>query len=669
MLLSFVWQTAAIPFAGVENEVIVPRQEDGPQYRVCYPLTADQVQSLPGWKKLEAQAIERWGEGFEVNYPDRGAEVCIGDVKVSTSFAEEPVCTRSGTEAISSAVGTNGDISYTEEIGSVRTMEWSVTGQCPSSPIGVGELQLALETTSLAASVGFSATFGVLGIGEAGIETTFSAGVTNAIGSSDKVENSNKKSIGFKFSNPDGKSCKMIVDVEDCQAMAKARVPIVATGHVWFWYQSRRFDSHKSTDTSHFHWNLLMENHLTEEERSSFIGVTGTVKSQSTVKFDTNCTSVNPAPAPNFPAPSFPPIILPSISSVGSSEAATSTSISPTATVTTSQNSTATTSPTGSVISSQDPPVSTSSRATTDLSGQTVIVVGANTGLGFEAAKHFARMNPGRLILACRSKEKGAAAAYKIREETRCQSVELQLLDLSKFSSVIAFVDNFLKDGSRLDVLVANAAVFTRTYKTTDDGWEESEVHYWTSLDDAKVINATSSFQAMSAKDFCTPEYAPSTFLHNSIIDQSCQYDRKMKTRYDDTKLLNVFFTRSLASLLKGTPVIVNCVNPGFCFSELAREATGAIAFLVWFIQTLLARSSEQGSRQLVYAAVGSSENPDQLHGGYINLDKVDEPSDFVVGDAGRKRQDKLWADLVRELSKIDGRIPSIVRELSSQTK
>ena len=45
-----------------------------------------------------------------------------------------------------------------------------------------------------------------------------------------------------------------------------------------------------------------------------------------------------------------------------------------------------------------------------DLTGKTVIVVGANAGLGFEAAKHFARMHPGKLILACRSKEKGEAA-------------------------------------------------------------------------------------------------------------------------------------------------------------------------------------------------------------------------------------------------------------------
>ena len=46
-----------------------------------------------------------------------------------------------------------------------------------------------------------------------------------------------------------------------------------------------------------------------------------------------------------------------------------------------------------------------------DLSGKTVVVIGANIGLGFEAVKHFARMNPDRIILGCRSKERGEAAA------------------------------------------------------------------------------------------------------------------------------------------------------------------------------------------------------------------------------------------------------------------
>jgi FlaA1/EpsC-like NDP-sugar epimerase len=51
----------------------------------------------------------------------------------------------------------------------------------------------------------------------------------------------------------------------------------------------------------------------------------------------------------------------------------------------------------------------------TDLSGKTVLITGANSGLGFEAAKHFASMNPARLIVVCRSQEKGEIASKGTR--------------------------------------------------------------------------------------------------------------------------------------------------------------------------------------------------------------------------------------------------------------
>lgn len=50
---------------------------------------------------------------------------------------------------------------------------------------------------------------------------------------------------------------------------------------------------------------------------------------------------------------------------------------------------------------------------TADLTGKTVVVVGANTGIGFEAAQHFARMGPKRLILACRNEQRGQDAAAR----------------------------------------------------------------------------------------------------------------------------------------------------------------------------------------------------------------------------------------------------------------
>jgi NAD(P)-dependent dehydrogenase (short-subunit alcohol dehydrogenase family) len=62
-----------------------------------------------------------------------------------------------------------------------------------------------------------------------------------------------------------------------------------------------------------------------------------------------------------------------------------------------------------------------------DLTGKTVMVIGANTGLGFEASKHFARMNPSRLILACRSPSKGKAAVERrlFPPETERHYIEL----------------------------------------------------------------------------------------------------------------------------------------------------------------------------------------------------------------------------------------------------
>ena len=63
-----------------------------------------------------------------------------------------------------------------------------------------------------------------------------------------------------------------------------------------------------------------------------------------------------------------------------------------------------------------------------DLSGKTVVVIGANIGLGFEAAKHFAKMNPDRIILGCRSKERGEAAVTSEKSATVYYHIILNLI-------------------------------------------------------------------------------------------------------------------------------------------------------------------------------------------------------------------------------------------------
>ena len=61
--------------------------------------------------------------------------------------------------------------------------------------------------------------------------------------------------------------------------------------------------------------------------------------------------------------------------------------------------------------------------ARADLVGKTIVITGANSGLGYEAAKHFGAMNPGRLVLACRSRTRGEAAVARACLSSACTAV------------------------------------------------------------------------------------------------------------------------------------------------------------------------------------------------------------------------------------------------------
>ncbi|KAF9443635.1 NAD(P)-binding protein [Macrolepiota fuliginosa MF-IS2] len=316
-----------------------------------------------------------------------------------------------------------------------------------------------------------------------------------------------------------------------------------------------------------------------------------------------------------------------------------------------------------------------------NLKGKTVVVVGANTGLGFEAAQHFAKMDAGRLVLACRSREKGEAAVERLKQETGYSKAELWLVDLADFASVRAFVDQALENLERLDILVMNAAAAPRhSFISTKDGWEtslqvnnlsspllallllprvletakqhrtiprivivSSEVHFWTKFED-KVLDSPNAFEVLGSEEYCTPQI--------------------MKSRYLDTKLLNVFFTRAFNSRIKDQPIIVNTVNPGFCRTELNRNMTGLVT---WLFELLLGRTAEQGGRQLIWAAVGTPNGDegalDSLKGAYISLADIHQPSDFVLGEEGKKKEDKLWSDLISTLEKVDPRVLDVVAQ------
>lgn len=104
-----------------------------------------------------------------------------------------------------------------------------------------------------------------------------------------------------------------------------------------------------------------------------------------------------------------------------------------------------------------------------DFSNQTIIVTGANIGLGFEAAKHFVRLGAEKVILAVRSVSKGEAAQKAIEDSTgRVGVAVVWELDLGSYRSVKEFAD---KAGglARLDAVVENAGIAAMDFNILED--------------------------------------------------------------------------------------------------------------------------------------------------------------------------------------------------------
>ena len=104
-------------------------------------------------------------------------------------------------------------------------------------------------------------------------------------------------------------------------------------------------------------------------------------------------------------------------------------------------------------------------------SGRTAVVTGANSGIGFEAARVLAQRGAS-VVLACRDVARGADAAARITASAPDAAVTVVALDLASLASVRAAAQEIAARHDRLDLLINNAGVMMTPYATTADGFE-----------------------------------------------------------------------------------------------------------------------------------------------------------------------------------------------------
>ncbi|KAF1982919.1 short-chain dehydrogenase/reductase-like protein [Aulographum hederae CBS 113979] len=302
------------------------------------------------------------------------------------------------------------------------------------------------------------------------------------------------------------------------------------------------------------------------------------------------------------------------------------------------------------------------------LTSQTIIVTGANVGLGLEAARHFVHLNAATVILACRSLSKGAQAKEDIEKETgRKGVVEVWELDLASFESVKKFCER-VEGLERCDVVVENAGIAIPRYVEVEGHESTIAVNVLSTFLMALLLLPT--LRKSAIKTGVTPHLcivsseahfmakfpeAKSPSIFAALADpNSKNHDQK----YNISKLLEVLLVRELASRLSppGTSspaIILNTLTPGLCNSQLMRHANPLLAVGAKIGKVLLARSTEVGSRTLVWAALAGEES----HGMYMADCKVAGPSRWVRSEEGREAQKRVWEEVVGIL---EGVVPGI---------
>jgi len=268
-----------------------------------------------------------------------------------------------------------------------------------------------------------------------------------------------------------------------------------------------------------------------------------------------------------------------------------------------------------------------------DFSNQVVIVTGANTGLGLEAARHFLRLNAAKVILAVRSVKKGEDAVNDLIASTGAKQsrVEVWELDLASHNSVKAFAKK-AEQLERLDVVVQNAGILTMKFNLVEE--QESTI-------------TIDTVNAVLLGILVLPTLQKSAMKHHSM--------GRLVFVGSDRFMLAKFVEAQIPS---ETNVVINYLTPGACRSSIFRDdASWASRIVVGILSSIIARSTEEGSRTLVNAA---SDVVGETHGQFLMDCKVVSPGPQLESQKGQALQARFMEELYERLDK---RTPYIGRK------
>ncbi|KAI1146873.1 NAD(P)-binding protein [Nemania diffusa] len=304
------------------------------------------------------------------------------------------------------------------------------------------------------------------------------------------------------------------------------------------------------------------------------------------------------------------------------------------------------------------------SRRDADLTGKTAIVTGANSGIGLECSRQLLDLGLTRLILAVRDEAKGEAARKNLMATAKLElgrTIEVWKLDYASYDSIVAIVQRAEQLTPRLDIVILNAGVHHASFSLNPTtGHEENiQTNYLSSV--LLLLLFLGVFKKAASGTDPAQSFPGRIVLASSDTAAWAQFDERNEEpllaafdekkasfdhydRYGTSKLLGQLFLTELARRVPPSLAIVNCANPGLCYSGLQRE----LGLLVDIAIRILGRSAVVGARSLMHAAVKLGESS---HGQYVEDGKLRPMAPFVYSEQATLVIQRLWDETMKELS------------------
>jgi NAD(P)-dependent dehydrogenase (short-subunit alcohol dehydrogenase family) len=254
-----------------------------------------------------------------------------------------------------------------------------------------------------------------------------------------------------------------------------------------------------------------------------------------------------------------------------------------------------------------------------DQTGRTILVTGANSGLGLRSAEALAS-RAARVLMGCRNQEKAAVALEAVKNVAADAAPEVAPLDLADLDGVRACAERLTKELDHLDVLMNNAGVMAIRRQRTKQGFEMQfgTNHLGHFALTGLLLPLLRSAHAPRVVTVSSGGHRAGRIRFNNLNWEKGRYWRWLA--YGQSKLANLLFTSELQrrAAAAGTDLLAVAAHPGYAATNLSSgPATGNVVYR-WGAKVsdrLLGQPDRMGALPQLYAATMPDIGPDDYWG------------------------------------------------------